>query len=250
MKAAIIENEVLSQEKLISLLHSIDSSIEVIAKLESVKESIEWLKNNTPDILFVDVELNDGISFQIFDHIQVKCPIIFITAYDQYAIRAFQISSLDYLLKPIQKDSLASSLIKFYKNKSQDALLMDYQLQETRQVYRHKYKSRFMTKIGDVYNFIPVKDIAFFYLDRGGTALVTWTNKKYYIDYNLDELESTLDPDYFYRINRSFINHIDSIEQVIRFSNRRLKIVIKNNEDKEVIMSREKVTDFKSWLDN
>ena len=248
MKAVIIENETLSQEKLVSLLKGIDNTIEIVSRLESVEESVKWLRNNEADILFVDVELNDGSSFQIFDQVEANCPIVFVTAYDKYAINAFKVNSMDYLLKPIQKDDIAACLMKFYKYKGDNPRLIDYRLNETQHLLKHKYKSRFITKVGDTYNFIPIKDIAFFYLDRAGTALVTWANRKYYVDYNLDVLESILAPESFYRLNRSFIAHIDSIDQVIRFSNRRLKIIIKNN-DVDIIMSREKVTAFKSWLD-
>lgn len=250
MKVVIIEDELYSQEKLITLLSEMDQSIEVAAALGSVADSVDWfLNHDMPDLIFVDIELSDGTCFEIFKKVPTNCPVVFVTAYDNYAIKAFRVNSLDYILKPIQKEDIAGCIIKYYNAVRPEPRQLQHRIDETDYFMRHKYKSRFISKRGDTYNFVPIEDVAFFTLEKAGTVLHTWEGKKHYIEYNMDTLEDVLNPGAFFRINRTFIANINAIDQVVKFSNRRLKVMIRDYPREDIIMSREKVSDFKAWLD-
>jgi DNA-binding LytR/AlgR family response regulator len=250
MKAIIIEDEKLSAEHLETLLKKIDVTIEVIDIIDSVKKSIEvFSKGVKADILFVDIHLADGLSFDIFSKINIDIPVIFTTAFDEYAIKAFKLNSIDYLLKPIGKDDLAVALDKFKKlnNKYKLGLLED--IAQVYQTINKQYKNRFMVKIGDVISSVKTDDIAHFISEDGLVLLVTSNNKRYVVDYALDHLETILAPDVFFRINRKVIIQINSIQKVNSYFNSRLKINALLLQEEDMIVSRERVSEFKKWLD-
>jgi len=250
MKAIIIEDEKLSAEHLILLLKKIDASIEIIATYDSVKKSIEaFNKGVKADVLFVDIHLADGLSFDIFSKTNIDTPIIFTTAYDEYAIKAFTVNSLDYLLKPIGIADLKRSLEKFKKiNHSQlSPIIKD--IAEAYHNNEKQFKNRFMVKMGDSISSIKTDEISHFISEDGLVVLITKLGKKYVIDYTLDTLETLIAPDTFFRINRKVIIHINSIQKVNTYFNSRLKLNFESLAEDDCIVSRERVNDFKRWLD-
>jgi len=250
MKAIIIEDEKLSADHLAMMLKKIDSSIEIIATVDSVKKSIELFQNGIKaDLLFADVHLADGLSFEIFSKIMIDIPVIFTTAYDEYAIKAFKLNSIDYLLKPIGITDLKTALTKFQKLKSvyQTTIIEDFT--NAYQNLNKQYKNRFMVKSGDTINSIKTEEIAHFISEDSLVILVTTSGKKYSVDYTLDDLETLIDPDLFFRINRKVIIHINSIQKANSYFNSRLKLNTVSLNDDDCIVSRERVADFKKWLD-
>jgi two-component system LytT family response regulator len=254
MRVVIIEDEVPAAEKLERYLQKYDPTIEVIARLNSVKDSIEWLSNNqeSADLLFMDIQLIDGLSFQIFQLVQVKKPVIFTTAFNEFALDAFKVNSIDYLLKPLTFTDLAASLKKLEGLREQLKPVSDQheRIQQAFLDLRPKeYKNRFMVKLGEHIRSITIDQISLFFADGRDVYLVTNQNRKFIIDYTLEALEDILDPKLFFRLNRTFILHINSIKDVLVYSNSRLKITLNQEFDREIIVSREKVADFKSWFD-
>lgn len=250
MRAIIIEDEKLSADYLESMLKRIDPGIEVIANYDSVKRSIlEFQKGVTADILFVDIHLADGLSFDIFSHIHIETPVIFTTAYDDYAIKAFKLNSIDYLLKPIGLEDLKQALEKFRKLNNSRHNQQIESLSDTYLKLNKQYKSRFIVKMGE--NIIPVKteEIIHFIAEDGIVLLVTNSNKRYPIDYTLDQLEQMIDPLMFFRINRKVIIHLNAIHKVGSYFNSRLKISSSVLDDEACVVSRDRVNDFKKWLD-
>ena len=249
MKAIIIEDEKLAAEKLEKMLLKIDSEIQVVAKLESVIDSINWFNSNDkPDIIFLDIQLDDGISFEIFDSINLDVPIIFTTAYDQYAIKAFQVNSIDYLLKPIEEEALQKALAKFRSlHQSQHN-----QIDKINLLYQqivNNYKTRFFVKIGNHFHSVSVNEIQCFLIQERATFLRTMNGKKYDIDYSLDQVHKLVDPAIFFRINRNYLIHIDAIQDIYSYSSNRLGVKLKMLDHLDMIVSRDKVADFKMWLD-
>jgi len=253
MKVAIIEDEVPAAEKLERYLIKYDSSIQVVAKFDSVVSTVSWLKENQErvDLLFMDIQLIDGLSFQIFQQVTIKKPVIFTTAFNEYALDAFKVNSIDYLLKPITFTDLSASLQKLetlrqqfgggdQSQRVQDALTSLKQKQ---------YKNRFMVKVGEHIKSVTADQIAMLYADGRDVYMVTTQGRKFIIDYTLESLENILDPKDFFRINRTFIINISSIKDVLVYSNSRLKIALTQEFDKEIIVSREKVNEFKNWFD-
>jgi two-component system, LytTR family, response regulator len=258
MKAIIIEDEELAAEGLSISLKKVEADIEILAILDSVKTAVHWLKNNpAPDLAFLDIQLADGLSFEIFEQTPINCPVIFTTAYDEYALRAFRVNSIDYLLKPIGTDDLKRTFekLKVIKGEatppqylSQD-LIKQVMAIATQQVKTPQYKTRFMIKIGEHLQTFPVEDIDFLMGENKIVWLYHKNGRKYIVDYTLDQLEDLLEPSRFFRLNRQYIASIETIKDVISYSNSRLKIVFQNPPNKEdIIMSREKVEAFKSWL--
>ena len=250
MKAIIIEDEKLSAEHLMHLLKKIDSTIEVIATFDTVKKSIEAFQQEIKaDVLFVDVHLADGISFDIFSKVTVDTPIIFTTAYDEYAIKAFSLNSVDYLLKPIGIEDLKRALEKFKKI---NFLNQGHAIKEASDAYHNtskQYKNRFMVKMGDSISSIKTEEISHFISEDGMVLLITTNGKKFVIDYTLDNLENLITPDKFFRINRKVIINIDSIQKVNTYFNSRLKLNFSSLTDEDCVVSRDRVSDFKKWLD-
>ena len=250
MKVVIIEDEKLSADYLSTLLQRIDPSIEVIQTIDSVKKSIEYLqKGCLADLLFVDIHLADGISFEIFQTINVDIPIVFTTAYDAYAIQAFKLNSIDYLLKPINKEELQQALSKFKKTQTKQQQSININYENIFNELNKVSKSRFLVKIGDQLLPIKTEDVALFKSENGMVYLVNHAQKEYPIDYSLDQLEQLLDHRQFFRINRKVIIAIQSIEKIASFFNSRLKIKHPNLDEEMGIVSRERVSDFKKWLE-
>jgi len=249
MKVLIIEDERPAAQKLIRLLKEIDSGIEVIDVLRSVEQVINWIPENpSPDLIFMDIQLEDGLSFDIFENCRIDTPIIFTTAYDEYALKAFKVNSVDYLLKPIDRNELKNAIGKYaivhqYKT--------DYTKLETaiRQL-QSKQKERFLVKIGEHYKSIPTSTILCFYITERCTFLFTETAKSYPLDYSLDNIEQLVDSKLFFRISRDFIINFYAIKDIIAYSSSRLKIIFADwTENKDIIVSRERVARFKEWMD-
>lgn len=248
MKAIIIEDEKLSAEHLATLLKKVDPTIQIIATYDSVKKSVEaFNKGIKADVLFVDVHLADGLSFDIFSKISIDTPVIFTTAYDEYAIKAFKINSVDYLLKPIGLADLNAAVDKLKKWTNQERHVA---LENMNNTYQNitKFKSRFMVKIGDTISSIKTEDISHFVSEDGAVLLVT-ESKRYVIDYTLDTLETLISPEIFFRINRKVLININSIQKVSAYFNSRLKLNLDLLKEEDAIVSRERVNGFKSWLD-
>ncbi|PKP10990.1 MAG: DNA-binding response regulator [Bacteroidetes bacterium HGW-Bacteroidetes-4] len=252
----IIEDEPFAQNEMQRLLQNTGKEFSVINCLESVEDSIAWFNTNeAPDVVFCDIQLADGLSFDIFKQIKVKAPVIFTTAYDTYAIEAFKVNSIDYLLKPIEQNALNSALDKLEALKVQfsgkEQLLSNTQLENLLALVKmpQPFKSRMLVKIGDQYKFIPVTKVAYFYAEDNEVLLMTNEKKRYVIDYSIEQLVSMLDPMLFYRLNRSFLCHKNAIIKVHRYFNSRLKIDLQPDADSEVLVSRVKVAEFLNWME-
>lgn len=249
MKAIIIEDERLSAEHLTNLLKKVDATIQVIANYDSVKKSVEEFKKGIKaDILFVDVHLADGLSFDIFSKTTIDTPVIFTTAYDEYAIKAFKINSVDYLLKPIGLADLKIAIEKYKKLNAPSQIAILENISNAYQSINKQFKNRFMVKIGDTIASIKTEDISHFISEDGAVLLVT-ENKRFVIDYTLDTLETLVSPDVFFRINRKVMVNISSIQKVSSYFNSRLKLNLSSLTEEDGIVSRERVNDFKAWLD-
>jgi len=246
MKVVIIEDESLAAEKLQRLLQQVDEQIEVVKVLESVEESVNWFsQNSSPDLVFMDIQLDDGISFEIFDSLKMDAPVIFTTAYNEYAIRAFKVNSVDYLLKPIEAESLSAAIQKFRKHFE---VTGDFESKIAKVISQlsAKYKSRFFVKVGVHFQSIPIEKISCFFVEERCTFLKTAEGKNYDLDYSLDQLQKMIDPLLFFRINRNYLVNINSIYEIISYSTNRLKLKLGKTEE---IVSRDKVAEFKQWMD-
>ncbi len=251
MNVVIIEDEKFAAEKLADMLHEIDPKINVSAKLGSITESVKWLMQNSADLIFLDIQLSDGISFSIFEQVTVNTPIVFTTAYDQYAIKAFQLNSISYLLKPIRKKDLEESLQKYQSLKS--AFSIDFEmLLANIQGREPDYKKRFLIQIGEKIRKIEVSETAYFYVLDQGIYLQTFEGKSYPVEFTLDKLETLLNPELFFRINRKFLVNMDSISKMVAYSRGRVKLELKPkpDEDFDTIVSIERSSDFKKWLNS
>jgi len=246
MKVVIVEDEALAAEKLQRLLQKVDAQIEVVKVLESVEEAVNWFSQNTaPDLVFMDIQLDDGISFEIFDAIKMDAPVIFTTAYNEYAIRAFKVNSVDYLLKPIEAEALSTAIQKFRKHFGESG---DFEAKISK-VFNQlsaKYKSRFFVKVGIHFQSIPVEKICCFFVEERCTFLKTTEGKTYDLDYSLEQLQNMIDPGQFFRINRNYLVNINCIGEIISYSTNRLKLNVGKTEQ---IVSRDKVSEFKQWMD-
>jgi DNA-binding LytR/AlgR family response regulator len=250
MKTIIIEDEKLAAERLEELIHEIDPSIEISTKITSVEQSIKYLKQNKPDLIFLDIQLEDGLSFSIFDKIDIDIPIIFTTAYDQYAIKAFKLNSVDYLLKPIKKEELRESLNKYKNIKS--SYLMDFEeIIKSIQSKEISYKKRFLIQYGQKIKKVEIDEVAYFYAMEKSVFLTMSSGNTFPIDYTLDKLQEVIDPEKFFRINRKMIVGFDAIKNMIPFSRSRIKIELNPPEPKDVeaLVSVERSSSFKEWMD-
>lgn len=256
MDVLVIEDEELAVRKLTKLLQDVDNSIRIVGTAASVRASVQWLQNNTsPDLILMDIELADGQSFEIFEQTPVESPVIFTTSYDEYALRAFKVNSIDYLLKPIKRHELEASLEKHRKlhNSSEPEtggrMAIDALVQQLRQqIQPTEYRKRFLVKHLSQWMPIEVADIAYFYSEEGVSLFRTRTNQKFSVDYTLDELEAMLDPVQFFRANRQFIVDINSVQQIHPYFNNKLKLTLKPSPEEEVLVSRERATEFKKWM--
>lgn len=254
MRVLIIEDEALSAKRASQLLREFDPNIEVTDILESIEEAVYWLsKNQEPDLLLLDIHLSDGLCFRLFERISVKSPVIFTTAYDQYALQAFKVNSVDYLLKPLDKTELHNALIKHRNlNAARGGVsLADIKkIEENMLSFSKKYKHRFLVKYADTILYKNIEDVAYFFADDKVVFLVTLEGRKYLIDYNLESLELLLDPHLFFRINRKVIARIESIQKVKTLLSSRLQVFLKPAFEQNTFVSRERSPDFKIWLDN
>ncbi len=223
----------------------------VTTMLHSVEESIDWFsKNQHPDLIFLDIQLSDGLSFEIFEKVKIQSAIIFTTAYDEYALRAFKLNSIDYLLKPIDQDELKVAIDKFQLQRSKkESLSLNFEQIRSMFASSEKvYKSRFTVKIGFQLKIISVDEIECFYSENKGTYIHTFDNRNYLIDTSLEILEDELESKKWYRISRKFIIPLVAVKEIVVYSNSRLKIILPTYKVDEVIVSREKVSDFKNWM--
>jgi DNA-binding LytR/AlgR family response regulator len=253
MRVVIIEDEAPAARRLKKLLNDTDGTIEIQTSIESIEGAVNWIsKHPAPDLFFMDIQLADGLSFEIFQKIKVSSPVIFTTAYDEYALQAFKVNSIDYLLKPIQEHELKNSLEKFRDLKNSfgaDKFINFQKLLSTYQLAKKDYKNRFLVKLGERLVCVETTDISFFKSEDKLTFVNTKSGNKYLVEYTLEELEEMLDPQVFFRLNRQFITHISSIDSIHNYFNGKLKLYLKQKEKEEVIISREKAPYFKEWLD-
>lgn len=251
MNVIIIEDEKPAARRLSRMLA--DLNIEVQQMLHSVEESLNWLQNNEhPALIFLDIQLSDGLSFEIFEEIEVKSATIFTTAYDEYALRAFKLNSIDYLLKHIDVDELANALDQFKKNQPQKQDLM-VNLDDIKKLLINpvdrKFKRRLSIKVGAHIKIISVDDIECFYSENKATYSFTNEKRSFLLDNSLETWEEQLDPEQFFRVNRTFIVNINGIKDIVAYSNSRLKLILNSYSETEIIVSRERVKDFKSWIE-
>ncbi len=250
MNVLIIEDERHAANRLVGQLNSVDPEIRVLQVLESVQQSVEWfLRNRPPDLIFMDIQLDDGICFEIFEAVKINTPVIFTTAFNEYALRAFKVNSIDYLLKPIDPEQLKTAILKFRdlfpvtKNVNEKIEKLVSQLISN-------FKARFFVKVGEHCRSVPVEEIRMFCILERGVFLKTSDHGLYDLDYSLDQLQQMLDPAKFFRINRTHIINISFVQDIITYSSSRLKVILKNEkEPDDMIVSRDKVPAFRKWLD-
>mgnify|MGYP001037216335 CR=1 FL=1 len=253
MNVVIVEDELAASDNLTYLLQQIDSSINVIKVLDSVKASIAYFsKPQTAELVFMDIHLADGISFEIFDQVHITVPVIFTTAYNQYTLKAFKVNSIDYLLKPLDQEELTDALQQF-KEQNQDKGISDNQIKGLLDLVNEKkqaYKTTFLISHRD--QLIPIKtaDIAYFMIDTGVVRATTFDNKSYSIDGKLEELEEELDPANFYRINRQCILRRDALARIKQYFNGKLIVEVTPVSKEQIIVSKAKAPDFKTWVAN
>jgi len=256
MTILIVEDEDLAVRKLRKTLDAIGHDLLVAGAVDSIAATVEWLEGNPrPDLILMDIELADGQSFEIFNRVKVTSPVIFTTSYDEYALKAFKVNSLDYLLKPVQQDELARAIDKFrdlrvtYSGPAPADNRIQELMQELRQSIRHKeYRKRFLVKHLQKLVSVETDRIAFFYSDDRLNFFKTFDDKKYVVDYTLDEIEEMVDPAEYFRIGRAFLVSVRSIDQIHDYFGNRLKLTLKPALDKEALVSREKVSEFKHWM--
>lgn len=250
MNVIIIEDEKpaarLLQRKLLKL------GIEAGTMLHSVEEAIDWFRNNPqPDLIFLDIQLSDGLSFEIFETVPISSAVIFTTAYDEYALRAFRLNSIDYLLKPIDEDDLEAAVNK-YKCRQPKQQQVSVDFDEIRRMFsgpgQKDYKKRFTVKMGQHLKMISVEDAECFYSENKGTYIHTTDGRDYLLESTLEQLETELDPKQFFRVSRKFIVSVSAIKDIVVYTNSRLKIILPTYKDDEVIVSRERVNDFREWI--
>lgn len=249
MRVLIVEDERPAAHRLKQLLKEKLPEAVIYGHLDSIVSVIEWLRNNpAPDLIFCDIQLADGQSFTIFEQVKVSSPIIFTTAFDQFAIKAFKLNSIDYLLKPVDPEELKKAIQKFQNQQVRGNMDLA-ELKNLLQSQTVTYKSRFLVKFGEKIQSVPSDDISYFFSAEKVTYLQTRKGRKYIMDYTLDQLEQWLDPKRFFRLNRKYIASFDSIDEIYTYSNSRLKIKLVHCNDNDILVSREKVGEFKRWLD-
>ncbi len=251
MKAVIIEDEQIASRRLAQLVAELAPEIEIISQLTSVESGLKWFKENPmPQLIFLDIQLNDGYGFDILDQLEYHAPVIFTTAYNEYAIRGFKYNGLDYLLKPIDKKDLGVALKKLRRSNHRETDIWgDQKLEQIRNMFAKEYKHRFMVKVGNQFKSFDVSDIAYFKSKDGITFLQASIGKEYPIEYTLDQLEHILDPVQFFRVNRKFMVSVESVQEIHTYFNSRLLLKLLPNTIEQVIVSRERTTKFKHWLD-
>jgi DNA-binding LytR/AlgR family response regulator len=259
LSALILEDEPLAANRLAQLLQAqTQVPLQVVATLASVEEAVQYFKEQPlPDVAFFDIQLGDGLSFEILEQVDVHCPIIFTTAYDAYALRAFKANSIDYLLKPIDSEDLIKALQKLQRltasaakpNLDASLQMLQQALQQLQNPSGPAYKNRFVLKVGEHLRAIPVEEIDFFYSFEKATFLQTTDNRRFALDYTMDQLEQLVNPQQFFRVNRGYLVQLPAIQDIIHYTNSRLKLVLRQHTQEEVLVSRERVSTFRAWLD-
>lgn len=252
MNCIIIEDERPAAERLKKMVEQHDRTITVVALIDTIASSVAYLNSNPhPDFMLMDIQLGDGISFEILERTSVACPIIFTTAFNEYAIKAFKVNSIDYLLKPIDKDELSAALdkMKSHLSHQQTSMLSTDAIARTMQMLTKTYKERFVIRVGEKLVMLPVDGIAAFASIEKCSYAFTCEGKMVAIDYTLDQIEGLIDPSLFFRVSRKHIVSINSITNVALYSNTRYKVEVKGVKDEEIVVSREKCSRFKEWLD-
>ncbi len=250
MKAVIVEDEAIASRRLASLIGEIAPEMEIVGQLTSVENGTQWFRENTmPDLIFLDIQLNDGYGFDILDGLENHPPVIFTTAYNEYAIRGFKYNGLDYLLKPIDRNDLRDALFKF-KKKNQSIRINDVQkIEQLKGLFSKEYKRRFMVKVGNHFNTFSIEDIAYFKSHEGVIFLHTHKGQEFPVEYTIDQLEDILDPVKFFRINRKFMVSVEAVQEIHTYFNSRLLLKLNPKQEEQVIVSRERTGNFKKWLD-
>ena len=250
MNVIIVEDEKFARENLEQLLTELAPEINIEAYFDTVHDTVEWLRNKQTDLIFLDIHLADDLSFKIFEQVNVKTPVIFTTAYDQYALKAFKINSVDYLLKPIDKEELSVAIDQFKEQRQEQSIdfskLQNILKERTEKVYQR----RFLVKRRDKIMSIKTSDIAYFEGEDRYVYLVKNDGSRYIVDYKLSQLEEELDPAVFFRLNRSFIAHFDAIDKIVTLSKSRVKVYLAPLPDREVIISTHNTRNFKMWLNS
>jgi len=250
MNCLIIEDEKVAAERLSGLIIKYDPTIEITGIVQSVKNAVQWLNTHrAPDLIFMDIQLADGLSFEIFEQTIVKTPVIFTTAFDEYALKAFKVNSIDYLLKPVDLNELENAIEKFKEN----SLPIEIPVQVFDNILHSltkNFKNKFVIKVGEHLKVFSTEDVQCFYSIVKNTFLQNNSGRDYAISYSLDQLEDLLDPSRFFRINRKFIVSSLAISDIVSYSNSRLLVRLKSNNSNDLIVSREKVQDFKKWLES
>jgi DNA-binding LytR/AlgR family response regulator len=252
VKVLIVEDEPLAAAQLAALLAQTKPQAEIVAVCDTIDSTAKWLeKNALPDLAFFDIQLGDGLSFEIFRKIDLNIPVIFTTAYDQYALQAFKVNSIDYLLKPIDKEELAVALSKFDQLHTHSTHQITPELIKSLivSVGKTEYKKRFLVKIGTHLRAVNTEEVLYFYSFQKGTFLKANDGRNYLIDQTLEMIEQLIDPDQFFRINRKYMVSLEAITDVHAYSNSRLKLKVKNQEEDDFLVAREKVKAFKDWLE-
>lgn len=248
-KILILEDEKPNADRIKRIMLKIRPDVEISAVLTSVKKTVMWLSENEhPDLIIMDIQLADGLSFEVFNLVQVDCPVIFTTAYDEYAVKAFKYNSVDYLLKPVEREELEAAMVKFessVQHVQQQPLIENLLAQMLPKTYR----TRFLLPYRDGYKKISIEDVSLFYSHLNITYANLFNGEQVVVPQTLETLEQELEPKKFFRVNRQYIVHVDSIEEVHNFFNGKLKLKVKNSTDEEVIVSRTKAPLFKEWLD-
>ncbi|MEA1878212.1 MAG: LytTR family DNA-binding domain-containing protein [Bacteroidota bacterium] len=254
MRVLIVEDESGVAKNLVDLIHELDPTIEVLAILQSIQETLEWMNNHAkPDLGFFDIRLADGDSFQIFDRTTVRFPVIFTTAYDEYALRAFKVNSIDYLLKPVDKESLESAIAK-YRSFYQSQLAIDNDLvlkaiQDLKSGKSKKYKQNFLTHAKDRIIPIRIEEIAYFFVHNEMAFCYTHEKKRFIMDQSLDKIEDQVDPHSFFRANRQYIISRRSVVAAVQYFQRKLKLELNPKPEEDVLVSKTKASAFKRWLE-
>jgi DNA-binding LytR/AlgR family response regulator len=252
MNVLIIEDEPQAARRMEALMKELESGVNIVGKIDSVKKAVQWISDNPPpDLILMDIQLADGISFSIFERCDVQSPVIFTTAYDEYALKAFKVNSIDYILKPVDKDELSAALTKFknMKRTAPDTKLLLDNIGQAVQMLTKRYKSRFMIKVGEHLKTIETTNLLYFYSQDKATFCYTVDNRSLILDYTLEQLEEMTDPAIFFRVNRKYLVSASAISDIISYTNSRLKLKLKGSQDDDIIVARERVQDFKEWLD-
>lgn len=252
MNILIIEDETQAAQRLEKLVGELLPQSRVVGKIDTVRKAVQWFKSNpVPALTLMDIQLADGISFQIFEQCEVKCPVIFTTAYDEYALKAFKVNSIDYILKPVDKDELRQALEKFrnlVRGEPETKAFMENVSEAIRMLTR-KYKTRFVIKVGEHLKTVETDSISYFFSQDKATFCCTTDNRTLILDFTLEQLQEMVDPEKFFRINRKYLVSATAISDIISYTNSRLRLILRHSADNDIIVSRERVQEFREWLD-